>query len=187
LHPQLNCLRNFKEEFMIYRLGTGARTGLKHRLFSGLFVLMVTAGFPVLASWLNYENLNLTNHPVAEETDGGSVLGVSTDNGAGSNGGGGGNIIVSQQAPLATTPITKPISTTPRSKSLAPVNPSLVPVAPVPTTPILPSTPSVTETPTPAAPDPVPVDPPADPTPPLDPLVQQVTEPLAPVTDQLGL
>lgn len=142
---------------MIYRLATGARTSLKHRLFSGLFVLAITTGFPVLAAWLNYENLSFSDTQIVEKPKPGSVLGVTTANNPddGSNSDGNVRVSTSQQLPMANTPSSKPITSRPRGTILPqpPVTPS-APATPVPVpTPTTPATPIPTQ-PTPTVPEP---------------------------------
>lgn len=64
---------------MIYRLSEGAIKEWKKQLASGMLVLAVTLGFPVLAAWLNYERHNLSTFPNGSLTQQGAVLGESTN------------------------------------------------------------------------------------------------------------
>lgn len=65
---------------MIYRLAHGARSDLKKHLASGSLVLLLTAGFPVLAAWANQEQPNPSNPPFVTGVESGAVLGEQTEN-----------------------------------------------------------------------------------------------------------
>ena len=141
---------------MIYRLATGARTSLRHRIMSGLFVLTITTGFPVFAAWLNSENLGLRNTQITEEADEGEVLGTNTMGEPSNNSDGDAN--ASQQVPVADTPATAPITIRPRSRVLprtttpsVPAAPAPAPVPAAPTPPV----PTITVEPEPEADEPL--------------------------------
>lgn len=90
---------------MVYRLSTGASSDLKRRLTSAGMVLGITIGFPLLAAWLNYENLIPGPTNITQDDTPGVVLGQNTD----SNAAAGDDDSTAIQA--STTPATTPVST----------------------------------------------------------------------------